>query len=101
MIDPNAVKERACAIGFDLCGVAPAGELPGVTRLRQWLDQGSAGDMIYLHKSADTRADIRRFLPSARSVIVTGTAYYAEGSSKAEPYNRSGSAAESSGGSGT
>ena len=47
-----------------------------LTRLREWLDRGYAGEMIYLHKSADTRADIRNFLPSARSVIVTGTVYY-------------------------
>src|SRR5688500_1948303 len=32
--------------------------------------------MLYLHRSADTRADIRNFLPTARSVIVTGTKYY-------------------------
>jgi epoxyqueuosine reductase len=34
--------------------------------------------MTYLHKSADTRADIRNFLPSARSVIVTATNYYVD-----------------------
>ena len=34
--------------------------------------------MVYLHKSADTRADIRNFLPTARSVIVTGHLYYTE-----------------------
>jgi epoxyqueuosine reductase len=78
MIAADAIKERARAIGFDLCGVAPAAALPELARLRDWLDQGYAGEMIYLHKSADTRADIRRFLPSARSVIVTGTVYYTE-----------------------
>ncbi len=31
--------------------------------------------MVYLHKSAEARSDIRRFLPSARSVIVTGAVY--------------------------
>jgi epoxyqueuosine reductase len=78
MISGDAIKERARAIGFDLCGVAPATALPELTRLREWLDKGYAGEMVYLHKSADTRADIRKFLPSARSVIVTGTVYYAD-----------------------
>jgi epoxyqueuosine reductase len=76
MITSGAIRDRARTLGFDLCGVAPAAALPELTRLREWLDQGRAGEMIYLHKSADTRGDIRRFLPAARSVIVTGTVYY-------------------------
>ena len=81
MITVDAIKDRARKLGFDLCGVAPATALPELTRMREWLDKGYAGEMIYLHKSADTRADIRKFLPSARSVIVTGTVYYTEGGS--------------------
>src|SRR5687768_12203922 len=34
--------------------------------------------MHYMSKSAERRADIRNFLPSARSVIVTGTIYNTE-----------------------
>ena len=77
MIASPAVKAQARALGFDLCGIAPAAALPELTRLEEWLDRGYAGDMVYLHKSADTRADIRNFLPSARSVIVTATNYFA------------------------
>jgi epoxyqueuosine reductase len=84
MITADAIKQRARETGFDLCGVAPATALPELTRLREWLDKGYAGEMIYLHKSADTRADIRKFLPSARSVLVTGSVYYVEGA-KAPP----------------
>jgi epoxyqueuosine reductase len=80
MLTSEAIRQRAREIGFDLCGVAPATSLPELTRLRDWLDKGYAGEMIYLHKSADTRADIRKFLPSARSVIVTGTIYYTDAS---------------------
>ena len=47
--------------------------------LNEWLARGYAGEMIYLHKSAATRADVRQFLPSARSVIVTGTLYNTDG----------------------
>jgi epoxyqueuosine reductase len=49
---------------------------PELNRLQSWLNRGYAGEMEYLHKSAETRADIRRFLPTARSVIVTATVYY-------------------------
>jgi epoxyqueuosine reductase len=34
--------------------------------------------MIYMHKSAATRADVRRFLPGARSVVMTATLYNTE-----------------------
>jgi epoxyqueuosine reductase len=78
VISSDAIKERAKALGFDLCGVAPATALPELTRMREWLAKGYAGEMIYLHKSADTRADIRKFLPSARSVLVTATRYYTD-----------------------
>jgi len=70
------IKSQAQALGFDLCGIAPATALPELTHLRDWLDRGYAGEMVYLHKSAAARADIRNFLPTARSVIVTGTKYY-------------------------
>jgi epoxyqueuosine reductase len=78
VIASTAVKEQARALGFDLCGIAPATALPELTRLRDWLDRGYAGEMVYLHKSADTRADIRNFLPAARSVVVTATNYFVE-----------------------
>ena len=78
MISSQAVKEQARALGFDLCGIAPAVALPELTRLQEWLDRGYAGEMVYLHKSADTRADIRNFLPSARSVVVTATNYFVD-----------------------
>jgi epoxyqueuosine reductase len=76
-ITTRAVKEQARTLGFDLCGVAPATALPELDRLKDWLARGYAGEMRYLHTSADTRADIRNFLPSARSVIVTATNYFA------------------------
>ncbi len=75
-ISAQAIKDRAKALGFDLCGIAAAAAYPELGRLREWLDRGFAGEMEYMHKSAETRADIRHFLPTARSVIVTGTNYF-------------------------
>ncbi|MFB3853123.1 MAG: tRNA epoxyqueuosine(34) reductase QueG [Vicinamibacterales bacterium] len=76
------VKSRARALGFDLCGIAPAVTVPELGFLRGWLAKGFAGEMMYLHRTADIRADVRNFLPSARSVVVTGTVYNA-----ARPYS--------------
>lgn len=78
MLTSHAIKTRAREIGFDLCGVAQAREFPELKFLGEWLARGYAGDMDYLEKSAERRADIRHFLPSARSVIVTGTIYNTE-----------------------
>jgi epoxyqueuosine reductase len=76
MLTADAIKRQARALGFDACGIAPATDLPELQVLPEWLARGYAGDMIYLHKSAETRRDIRNFLPTARSVIVTGTIYF-------------------------
>jgi len=70
-----SIKQQALALGFEVCGVAPATTLPELAFLPEWLARGYAGDMIYLHKSAHARADIRNFLPSSRSVIVAGAIY--------------------------
>jgi epoxyqueuosine reductase len=75
MLDAALIKAEAAAVGFDLCGIAPAAGFPELAFLRDWLDRGYAGDMAYLARTAARRADVRRVLPSARSVIVTGTVY--------------------------
>lgn len=69
------IKDRAAAVGFDLCGIAPAADHPGLRFFREWLDRGYAAGMDYLHRSADRRMDVRQVLPSARSVISLGTVY--------------------------
>jgi epoxyqueuosine reductase len=70
-----AIKQHAAELGFDVCGIAPAAAFPELGFLSEWLARGYAGEMDYLEKSAPVRADIRNFLPSARSVIVMGTVY--------------------------
>lgn len=78
MLSSAAIKQHAAELGFDLCGVAPTADYPELGFLKTWLARGYAGEMDYLEKSAHVRADIRNFLPSARSVIVTGTVYNTE-----------------------
>ena len=75
MISSPAVKAKARELGFDLCGIAPVDGFPELAFLREWIDRGYAGEMAWLPRSADRRADVRNVLPGARSVIVTGTLY--------------------------
>src|SRR5690349_4456627 len=76
------VKARALDLGFDLCGIAPVAAFPELKFLADWLARGYAGEMQYLARNADRRADVREVLPSARSVIVTATNY-----NTARPYS--------------
>jgi epoxyqueuosine reductase len=71
----SEVKARASALGFDACGIAPAADHPELHFYREWLDRGYAGEMSYLHRTAERRADVRNVLPSARTVIMTAALY--------------------------
>jgi epoxyqueuosine reductase len=69
------IKAQARTLGFDACGIAPAVAHPELTFFREWLDRGYAGEMAYLDRSAERRADVRNVLPTARTVIATATVY--------------------------
>ena len=75
MLTTEAIKIRARELGFDLCGIAPAATFGELAVLREWLDRGYAGEMAYLTRTAERRADVRAVMPSARSVVVLGTLY--------------------------
>ena len=76
------IKARARDLGFDLCGIAPASGFPELMHLPAWLANGRAGRMTYLNRTARRRADVRQWMPSARSVIVVACYY-----STARPYS--------------
>jgi len=70
-----SVNARARDLGFDLCGIARADRHPRLSRLASWVAAGYAGDMAYLARSIDERADPRRVLPSAQSVVSLACVY--------------------------
>ena len=70
------IRAKALALGFDAVGFAPA----QVARAAQeeflaFLDQGCHGDMDWLARNAERRADPQTLWPEARSVIVLGQNY--------------------------
>jgi epoxyqueuosine reductase len=77
-LSSSALKARAHALGFDLCGVAAADSFPELAFLPDWLARGYAGAMGWMARSAERRADVRAVVPGARTVIVTGTLYNTE-----------------------
>src|ERR1700730_1692428 len=71
------IKEQARAAGFDKVGIVPADALePERERLREWLARGYQGEMKWMSRDPDQRADPRAFFPSARSVIAVALNYY-------------------------
>ncbi len=76
MLDLSATEqlcERARAIGFELCGVAPAAEFEELRNFPEWLERGYAGEMHYLHDPR--RKNLRETFSGVRSVIVCAMNY--------------------------
>jgi epoxyqueuosine reductase len=71
------LKGQAHALGFALAGIAPAAPADGFARLREWLDQGFAGDMDYMQRHAEARRHPAAVLPEVQSVLMVGMSYAA------------------------
>ncbi len=70
------IKQLAADVGFELCGVAPAGPMPEALFYPQWISRGFHGRMGYLEgRRGEMRSDQTTLLPSARSVISVGQVY--------------------------
>jgi len=70
------LKAKALGDGFDLVGIAAAGETRGADALRRWLNAGMHGEMAYMAETADVRSDIRRLLPGCQSVVAVALSYH-------------------------
>ena len=74
--DSAAIKARATELGLDACGVTSADPARHADFYRQWTADGKAGEMQWLLRDPDRRADPRIVLPQARSIIVAGLNYW-------------------------
>lgn len=66
---------RCGELGFALAGVCPASPPTTHDAFAHWLRDGLHGDMDYLQRHADLRADPQTLLPGVRSVIMVADAY--------------------------
>ena len=70
------IKAKAAEIGFAACGIARADAAPRAgERLRQWLDEGRHGSMIWMEERAHHRESPAGLWPEVRSVIALGMSY--------------------------
>lgn len=71
-----ALRSEAERLGFAALGVCSADAVPQAgARLRQWLDDGCHGEMIWMEARADARASPKGLWPDVKSVIMLGTSY--------------------------
>lgn len=71
----RALRTEARALGFGRIGVAAAGPVPHPERFEAWLAEGRHASMDWLADTREDRLDVRRLLPTARSVVVLGMDY--------------------------
>src|SRR3954470_6458480 len=70
------LRAKAEELGFCAFGVARADAAPQAgARLRQWLAEGSHGDMLWMEETADRRASPAGLWPEVKSVIALGMSY--------------------------
>lgn len=86
-LQPEAAKlelrRRADALGLDPVGVAPVeGDLRR-EYFHRWLARGCQGDMAWMARDPERRADPQRVQPEARCILVFGLNYY-----QPEPFRR-------------
>jgi hypothetical protein len=64
MVDAASIKQKAASLGFDLCGIAPVDDFPELPFLQEWLAKGYAGEMAWMARTAERRADVRQVVPA-------------------------------------
>ena len=71
------IKQKGLGLGFDLVGVSDAEPLDfeEIEYFNQWLGNGWAGQMGYMHRNFNKRTSPARLLEGARSVVCVGLCY--------------------------
>ena len=69
------IREAGRKLGFAAVGIARADPGAAVARLREWLADGCHGEMDYMARHADLRADPQQLHPGTLTVISTAIDY--------------------------
>lgn len=71
----RAIRAQAFGLGFDLVGITTLGPVGTAPEFERWLASGHAGEMAWLERGAEKRADSRLPVPGSTSAIVVGLDY--------------------------
>ncbi len=83
----EAIRRRARELGFDECRFTTAQPPNSAPQLRHWLAEGQHGEMGYLQRNADKRADPQMVLPGARSIVALAVSYTPTSNQPEQPGN--------------
>ncbi len=72
----HLVKLRAHDLGFGDAGICDLRPTPHADALRQWLELGFAGTMIYMHRQASRRLAPATILPGTTRAVLVRRDYY-------------------------
>lgn len=71
------MKDAALRLGFDAVGIARAEPLTeAYTHYEEWIMRGYHGSLSYMERNAESRKDVSKIVPEAKSVIVVARNYY-------------------------
>ena len=71
------IKAISAELGFAKCGIVPAERLGAEgEKLEEWLGRGYQGEMRWMDRPEQDRADPRTVMPDVRSVVVLATNYF-------------------------
>jgi epoxyqueuosine reductase len=80
------IKTWGRELGFRALGICDLDVVDAAARLRDWLAQGRHGDMAYLARHAELRADPQRLVPGACRAIVARLDYRPAGDEGGEDW---------------
>jgi len=73
----QAIREKARELGIQKIGFAPVEALTDEgSRLREWLGRGYHGEMLWMARDPEKRADPRILFPAAKTVIAAAVNYF-------------------------
>jgi len=72
----SQLLELATKLGFDSCRVATCDPPAHIAEFDAWLTDGAGGEMDYLARGAQKRANPQNILPGARSMIILAMNYF-------------------------
>jgi epoxyqueuosine reductase len=70
-----AIRQRAAELGFDDCRFTTAAAPASGERFQHWLGERHHGEMNWLERTAEKRAEPDKVLPGAKTIIVLAASY--------------------------
>lgn len=70
-----AIRQHAAELGFDDCRFTTAEAPASAEQFQQWLAEKNHGEMSWLERTTEKRADPQKVLPGAKSVICLAASY--------------------------